>query len=109
MSASQLGAAALLGLVMLSLGADGESATDALSRGDSLVQKGELDAALAAYTEAIRLDPKDAAAHYERGKVYEQKGEKAKAEEDLDRAKKLGHVPPPEPKEPSSPEAGPEP
>ena len=40
-----------------------------------LCKKGEFDKAIADYTEAIRLDPKYAEAHEERGYSYHKKGE----------------------------------
>jgi Flp pilus assembly protein TadD len=52
--------------------------------------KGDFDKAIADYTEAIRLNPQCAEAHYGRGVAYEKKGEKAKAEADFAQAKKLG-------------------
>ena len=42
-------------------------------------------------THAIRLNPKDASAYYLRGWAYQQKGDKAKAEEEFAQAKKLGY------------------
>ena len=45
-----------------------------------------VDNRLADYTEAIRLDPKLVKAYYLRGREYESKGEKAKAEKDFDTA-----------------------
>jgi Flp pilus assembly protein TadD len=54
---------------------------------------GEFGAAVADYTEAIRLSPNDSAAYHARGRVYEAKGEKAKAEADFAEAKRLGYKP----------------
>jgi tetratricopeptide (TPR) repeat protein len=59
-------------------------------RGDELWQAGELDGAIAAYTEDIRRDPNDAYALGNRGGVYVQKGDAARALPDLDRALSLG-------------------
>ena len=51
----------------------------------------EYDKAIVDYSEAIRLDPKNAEADYGRGLAHEKKGEKAKADEDFAQAKKLGY------------------
>ena len=51
------------------------------------------DKAIADYTVAIRLEPKDAQAYQNRGVAYEKKDEKAEAEEDFAQAKKLGYKP----------------
>ena len=53
--------------------------------------KGDFDKAIADFTDAIRLDPKYAAAYYGRACVYSKKGEKAKAEQDFQQARKLGY------------------
>jgi tetratricopeptide (TPR) repeat protein len=45
--------------------------------------------AIAALSEAIRLDPRSAAAHQARGQIYQKLGEQAKAEADFTKAKKL--------------------
>ena len=55
--------------------------------------RGDFDKAIADFTEAIRLDPKDAQSYQNRGVAYGKKGEKAKAEEDFAQAKKLGDKP----------------
>ena len=59
------------------------------ARGDAYRKKGELDKAVADYTDAIRLDPKDAAAHAARGDVYRKKGELNKAIADYTEAIRL--------------------
>ena len=46
--------------------------------------------AVAAFSEAIRLDPDNAPAYRARGEQYQKLGEKAKAEADLAKAKALG-------------------
>ncbi len=54
-------------------------------------KKGELDKAIADFTEVIRLDPQEGGRYFERGLAYQKKGEKAKAEVDFTQAKKLGY------------------
>ena len=56
-----------------------------------LYQAGEYDKAIADCTKAILLDPSFAPAYYDRGQAYANKGKKAKADEDLAQAKKLGY------------------
>ncbi len=51
------------------------------------------DKAIADYTEAIRLDPKEARFYYNRSFVYEAKGDQAKAQADFTKAKELGYEP----------------
>ena len=70
-----------------------ERAVDALNRGFDYDVKGEHDNAIANFTEAIRLNPKDAKAYQGRGAVYHNKGEQAKAEADFAKAKELGYKP----------------
>ncbi|MBN2023908.1 MAG: tetratricopeptide repeat protein, partial [Pirellulales bacterium] len=62
-------------------------------RGDAYRLKHEYDSAIADFTEAIRLDPKDADAYYFRGLAYKSKGQRAAAERDLAKAKRLGYEP----------------
>jgi len=84
----------LLGLSSLTgYGAEPDPATKAFDEGSACLVSGDFDSAIAAFTEAIRLDPEDAEAYYGRGVAYEKKGEKSKAEEDFAQAKKLGYEP----------------
>jgi tetratricopeptide (TPR) repeat protein len=53
--------------------------------------KGEFDKAIADYTEAIRLNPKDAKAYYLRGLFYKVRGKTDKAKADIAEAKRLGY------------------
>ena len=72
----------------------GEEAGDAetmLAQGEEAYRTGDYDKAIADYTAAIRLKPDYANAYYNRGAVYEKKGDKAKAAEDFAQAKKLGY------------------
>jgi Flp pilus assembly protein TadD len=71
---------ALLGLLLLpSVAAAAEPAKDAFKKGKVCFEEGDFDGALAAFTEAIRLDPKSAAALTERGRAYAMKRDCDKA------------------------------
>jgi tetratricopeptide (TPR) repeat protein len=61
------------------------------ARGSAYESKGEHDKAIADYTEAIRLNPRDADARHGRGLAYQKKGDRVKAEADFTEAKKLGY------------------
>jgi len=76
-------------LLLLPLAAWAEEAKDAMQRGRAAVQKGDFDGAIAAFTAAIRLDPKLTAAYLTRGWVYSAKGDFPKAIADYDQAIKL--------------------
>jgi hypothetical protein len=65
---------------------DIESAKAAYDRGVSHYDKREFDGAIASFTVAIRFNPRYAAAYERRGAAL-----KAKGEEDIARAKKLGY------------------
>ena len=77
----------LLGLMVFAgsqplLAAEPKSTPDAagaLKRGDSLQEKGDYDGAIAAYTDSIRLDPKDARAYLSRGWAHVRNDESDKA------------------------------
>ncbi len=58
-------------------------------RGDEHLGRGELDAAIAGYTEAIRADPKLADAYASRGEALVKKGDHARAIADFDAALRL--------------------
>ena len=60
-----------------------------LRRGNRFMKKGEYDRAIAAYTQAIKLNPKYAYAFYNRGFTYKKKGEYDKAIADYNQAIKL--------------------
>jgi tetratricopeptide (TPR) repeat protein len=58
-------------------------------RGDELARKGDTAAALEAYGEALRLDPRSAVAHNNRGLVRHRRGEADDAVADFDAAVRL--------------------
>ena len=51
------------------------------------------DAAIADFTEAIRINPNNARAYQSRGMAYEKKGETAKAKADIRKAEQLAKTP----------------
>ena len=56
--------------------ADGPAAANrAIDKGGALLAKGKIDLAIAAFTEAIRLDPRNASAYCWRGRARERKGD----------------------------------
>jgi tetratricopeptide (TPR) repeat protein len=57
--------------------------------GRCLAQLDKADDALAAFNEAVRLDPDHAEAYQARGRLYQKLGETAKAERDFAKAKRL--------------------
>jgi tetratricopeptide (TPR) repeat protein len=62
------------------------------NRGWDLYQRGLLDEAISNYSEAIRLDPKNADAYYNRALAYQREGKSAQASEDFATAKQLGYA-----------------
>ncbi len=71
--------------------------------------KGELDKAIADYTEAIRLNPACLTPYYLRGKAFQQEQDhKAKAEADFAQAKRLGYKAQPAGPSPSAQAARPQ-
>ncbi len=60
------------------------------SRGLCYFNEGDLDRAIADFTEAIRLKPDMAVAYFNRGHAYKENGDKDKAEQDYERARALG-------------------
>jgi tetratricopeptide (TPR) repeat protein len=67
----------------------GGSAEDALHRGQAAMDKDDLGAAIAAFSEAIKLDPKLAAAYVARGWAYAEQEEYEKAIADYSQAMRL--------------------
>jgi Flp pilus assembly protein TadD len=59
---------------------------EATKRGNLLRDKGDFDGAIAAYTEAIRLNPHNAQLYSSRGQAYARKGEWEKAIADCTQA-----------------------
>ena len=82
----------LLGLSLFpspSPAAEPKTAAEAVALGDSLREKKDWDAAVAAYTKALKLNPKCAKAYCGRGRSYGNKGEIDKAFADLNDAIRL--------------------
>src|SRR5262245_65847149 len=80
---------ACLGLLPLALSCSRQKtpgAEEANERGFSHAEKGDHDKAIADFTEAIRLDPKNATACYSRALSYDLKGDHDKAIADFTEA-----------------------
>ena len=54
---------------------------------------GQYERAIQDYDEAIRIDPLDAHAYYNRGFIYERPGKSTESELDIAKAKELGYDP----------------
>jgi tetratricopeptide (TPR) repeat protein len=72
---------------------------DYINRGWDLYQRGFLehqrdllDEAISNYIQAIRLDPKNADAYYNRALAYQREGKSAQASDDFAKAKQLGYA-----------------
>jgi Flp pilus assembly protein TadD len=72
---------------------DVEKAGTELNKGVDFAAREDWAAAVADYTEAIRIDPDDAIAYGNRGYAYDLLDEKAKAEADFAKVKELGYEP----------------
>ena len=68
--------AALLLMPRPSTANDSKAANEAIARGKTCVANGDFEAAVAAFTEAIRLDASNALAYYYRGRILDQGEEK---------------------------------
>ncbi len=91
---SKYWAAMLIAVLLLpSVAASADAAKEAYEKGKACLEKHDYDAAIDAFTEAIRLDPENAEAYWNRALAYNTKDEKAKAGEDFARAKELGYKP----------------
>jgi hypothetical protein len=66
-----------------------EAAEAAKHRADEHLVRGELDAAVVGYDEALRLDPKNAGAYESRGEAFVRRGEHGRAIADFDAALRL--------------------
>ena len=57
-----------------------------LKEGNERFERGDYEAAVASYTRALQISPKDAGAYARRGRAYRKKGELDRAISDLDHA-----------------------
>ena len=73
----------------LSMADEPKSAAQALKKGEQLLSAGDVDGAIAAYTEASRLDPEDQQAYFNRAVVYARMGNFDKAIADFTKAIEL--------------------
>jgi tetratricopeptide (TPR) repeat protein len=64
---------------------------DHIDRGKEYAEEGQYDKAIHEFTEAIRLDPKNADAYHQRGLAYDQQKEYDKAISDFTEALRLEH------------------
>src|SRR5262245_4518431 len=65
------------------------------AQGVAYLKRGEYEAAVAAFTEAIRLDPAASAAYVGRGLAHRSLGDEAAALRDEEKARELGGAEPP--------------
>jgi tetratricopeptide (TPR) repeat protein len=61
-------------------------------RGEMYLSKGDYDQAITAFSEAIKLNPKNTLAYAERGKAYGSKGDNDRAKADETEAEKIRHA-----------------
>jgi tetratricopeptide (TPR) repeat protein len=69
------------------------TAEDSIAAGDTALQAQNYEAAVAQYSEAIKMKPDDALAYYKRGHAYRGIGERQKALIDFKQALELSHDP----------------
>ena len=72
-----------------SAGGPSASGSSALDRGIMFAERGGYDMAVEEFTQAIKLDPDNAAAYYNRGDAYKNKGDNDRAIADFSQAVKL--------------------
>ena len=81
--------AVLIAFTLLLLGGCGDNAGNEFNKGRGFAEREDWDTAIACYTEAIRLKPGLVEAYNNRGIAYRKKGDKAKADADVAKAKEL--------------------
>ena len=69
------------------------SPTTYFEKGNDYLKRGDYQKAIEQYDEAIRLDPQDTIAYYNRGILYGLIGKTIEAERDFAKAKELGYDP----------------
>ena len=79
----------LIAVLLSPVATRADEAKEAYEKGKSYLEKKDYDAAIAALTEAIRLDPKNARAYGNRADAYRKKGEFYKAAVDRIKAEEL--------------------
>ena len=81
---------ALAGVLLLpNIATSADAAREAYQKGISCLDKRDYDAAITAFTETIRLDPRDAQAYEMRGEAFIEKGDKEQAIADFTEAIRL--------------------
>ena len=68
---------------------DAEEYLEALNRGNAFFVRGEFDEAIAAFTEAIQIDPQRSLAYYSRLAAHFANGDEALGNLDLETAERL--------------------
>jgi len=68
---------------------DAEEYLEALNRGNAFFVRGEFDEAIAAFTEAIQIDPRRSLAYYSRLAAHYAHGDEALGNADLETAERL--------------------
>ena len=63
------------------------NAGEAMQQGKTYLESGEYELAAEAFTQAIRLDPQNAAAYYCRGNAYSKLGDRENARADYEKAR----------------------
>jgi len=81
-----LGATALLILAAMPCSVGADQAQEAWGQGNAAFVRGDIDLAIRYYSDAIRLNPREAATYNNRGYAYLQKGDQDRAIADYDKA-----------------------